>query len=185
MANVGSGLAGQTYIGAGNGASGTYKPIGTNSGLSAHGVILSQGLGAFTSATPAAAGTILTSNGPGVDPTFQTPGSGFSWQIVTSAMNPITLVASTGYITKGVVGISFKLPAAASVGDTYKIVGYNALWTITQNANQKIILGILSSTVGVGGSFASSGVNDTIELVCVTANLEWITTDVTGNITIV
>ena len=77
MANVGSGAAGQTYIGAGNGASGTYKPIGTNSGLVAHGVVLSQNLGAFNSIVPGAAGTVFTSNGPTLDPSWVSTSSSF------------------------------------------------------------------------------------------------------------
>ena len=46
MANVGSGSSGNTYIGTGNGKSGTYVPIGTLSGLTDHGVVLAQGEGA-------------------------------------------------------------------------------------------------------------------------------------------
>ena len=72
MANVGSGAAGKTFIGAGNGASGTFASIGTNSGLTAHSVVIAEGTGAFSVASPSTAGQALISNGAGADPTFQT-----------------------------------------------------------------------------------------------------------------
>jgi hypothetical protein len=113
--------------------------------------------------------------------------SGFTWNVVTSVApaNPIIFATENGYITKGLALVSFSLPASAAIGDTYRLVGYNALWTVAQNANQTITLGIKTTTSGVGGSIAATGVNDTIEMVCVTANLEWIITDVTGNITFI
>ena len=75
MANVGSGDTGKTLIGNGNGKSPIYEEIGTNSGLTASSVVLAQGNNAFNVASPAAAGTILMSNGPFVDPSFQSGGS--------------------------------------------------------------------------------------------------------------
>ncbi len=73
MANVGSGDAGKTLIGAGNGKSPTYASIGTNSGLTAHGVVVAENLGAFTALSPSAtAGIPLVSNGSSADPSFTT-----------------------------------------------------------------------------------------------------------------
>ena len=130
-------------------------------------------------------GAGATTSGAGNIITVQISGTGFTWNVVTSAMNPVTLVKENGYITKGVATVSFKLPASAAIGDTYRIVGYNALWTVAQNANQTITWGIKTTTMGVGGSLASLFVNDCIEMVCVTANLEWIITDGSGNITFI
>lgn len=72
MANVGSAAAGKTLIGAGNGASPTYASIGTNSGLTAHGVVISEGNSAFSATASGTLGQVLTSNGSGADPSFQT-----------------------------------------------------------------------------------------------------------------
>lgn len=72
MANVGSAAAGKTLIGAGNGASPTYASIGTNSGLTAHGVVISEGNSAFSATSSGTVGQVLTSNGSGSDPSFQT-----------------------------------------------------------------------------------------------------------------
>lgn len=72
MANVGTAAAGKTLIGAGVGSSPTYASIGTNSGLTAHGVVLSEGNSAFSATSTGTLGQVLTSNGPGADPSFQT-----------------------------------------------------------------------------------------------------------------
>jgi hypothetical protein len=71
MANVGTALPGKTLIGAGNGASPTFANIGTNSGLTSNGVVIAGGNGAFTATGAGVLGQVLTSNGPGVNPTFQ------------------------------------------------------------------------------------------------------------------
>ena len=132
-------------------------------------------------------GAGTTTTGAGNVITITTMSSGFTWNVVTSVSpaNPISFAPENGYITKGVATVAFTLPASASIGDTYRIVGYNALWTVAQNANQTITWGIKTTTSGVGGSLASLFVNDCIEMVCVTANLEWIITDGSGNITFV
>lgn len=71
MANVGSGTSGKTLIGAGNGASPTFASIGTNSGLTQHGVVVARGSSAFVAVSPGSTGQVLTSNGAGSDPSFQ------------------------------------------------------------------------------------------------------------------
>ena len=71
MANVGTAAAGKTLIGAGNGKSPTYADIGTNSGLTAHGIVIAEGNSAFTVAIPGTSGFVLTSNGAGSDPSFK------------------------------------------------------------------------------------------------------------------
>ena len=111
--------------------------------------------------------------------------SAFTWNVVTSISNPVTLVKENGYIAKGASAVDFVLPAAAAVGDTFKIVGYGNLWTIAQNAGQSITIGKLTSTVGVGGSVTATMISDGIELVCVTANTEFYEVSIQGNPTIV
>ncbi len=72
MANVGSGTAGKTLIGDGNGKSPKFSDIGTNSGLTDHGVVLSQGNDAFVATGTGTAGQVLQSNGPLADPSYST-----------------------------------------------------------------------------------------------------------------
>lgn len=74
MANVGKGPAGYplTGRGASSPSGATFLPIGSESGLTAHGVVVAEGTGAFVATAVGTAGQVLTSNGPGLDPTFQT-----------------------------------------------------------------------------------------------------------------
>lgn len=83
MANVGSAAAGKTLIGAGVGASPTYASIGTNSGLTTHGVVIAEGNGGFSATTAGNTGQVLTSNGSGADPSFQPSSSSGSVTTIT------------------------------------------------------------------------------------------------------
>ena len=109
----------------------------------------------------------------------------FTWTVVTSASNPVTLVNENGYICKGALPINFILPAASAIGDSFKIRGYGNLWTIAQNAGQTITIGNVTSTLGVGGSIQATMISDGIELLTVTANAEFYTTYIQGNVTII
>lgn len=128
-------------------------------------------------------GTGITTSGAGNTVTITSTSGGMTWNVVTSVSpaNPITLVAGNGYITKGASAVTFILPATAIVGDVYSIAGYGNLWTITQNANQNITLGTQASSVGVGGTVTATYVRDTVQILCVTANLEFQIIDCTGN----
>jgi hypothetical protein len=130
------------------------------------------------------AGTTTTS-GLGNTITITSTGGGYTWNVVTSALNPITLTAGNGYICKGLTPVQFVLPAAASVGDSYKIIGYSNLWTIAQNATQSITIGIVTSTIGIFGSVTATTVSDGLELICVTANTEFFEVGMQGNPSIV
>jgi len=130
-------------------------------------------------------GSGVSTSASGNTVTINVSGTGFTWNVVTSADNPVTLAPNNGYITKGASAVQFTLPASASIGDDYRIVGYANLWTIAQNANQTMTLGVRTTTAGVTGSLTATAVNDSIELVNVTNNLEWVITDSVGNLTIV
>lgn len=114
---------------------------------------------------------------------FDNTVSGFGWVIVTSADNPVTLAPDTGYITKGAVPVQFILPAVAAVGDHFSIAGNSNLWTIAQNAAQTITLLDSQTTPGVLGSLTATRNRDSIEVVCVTANLDFQIVDCVGNLT--
>ena len=105
----------------------------------------------------------------------------FTWQVVTSADNPVTLANGNGYIAKGGTAVQFDLPATASVGDTFSIVGYGNLWTITQAASQSITEGNVASTIGVGGSLTATKITDCVDILCVTLNNEFYVISSQGN----
>lgn len=91
MAYIGTAAAGKVLIGAGNGQSARFADIGTNSGLTAHSVVIAEGNSPFTVVPIGGAGTVLTSNGPGSDPTFQTvPAVGAITQITGDSGGPET-----------------------------------------------------------------------------------------------
>jgi hypothetical protein len=109
----------------------------------------------------------------------------FTWTVVTSASNPVTLVNENGYICKGALPINFILPAASAIGDSFKIRGYGNLWTIAQNAGQTITIGNVTSTLGVGGSIQATMISDGIELLTVSTNMEFYSTYLQGNVIII
>lgn len=92
---------------------------------------------------------------------------GFTWTDVTGATQ--TLAVQNGYLTDRGAGVTYTLPASASIGDTIKIVGKLGLATITPNANQQILIGAASGAVGVTGTAVATNVGDCIELICITA----------------
>lgn len=70
MANTGSGAEGNTYIGTGNGKSGTFERIGSRSGLTEFGIVSSNGTDPFTAITSGIPGQLLQSNGNVAAPVF-------------------------------------------------------------------------------------------------------------------
>ena len=73
LGNSNVGTDGQVLT-ANMGADPSFDNIGTKSGLTAHGVVIAEGTAAFHATAVGVAGQILTSNGPGIDPTFQSAG---------------------------------------------------------------------------------------------------------------
>lgn len=130
-------------------------------------------------------GTGATTSGAGSTITITVKQLGVTWNVVTSATNPNSVVKENGYIAKGAGAVTFLLPATAAVGDSFIIAGYGNLWSLTQNALQSVILNNQTTTVGVAGSLTATVASDTIEVVCVTANTEFKVINVLGNITIV
>ena len=99
----------------------------------------------------------------------------------------VTMSTNTGYTSDaGASLVTFTLPATASIGDFVEINGKNAGgYTIAQAAGQVIHYGNQVTTVGVGGSLASSNQWDCVKLRCVTANTTWTVVSSTGNLTVV
>ena len=130
-------------------------------------------------------GAAVTVSGSGDTIVITSTSGSFTWNTVTSATNPNSLIAENGYIATGSSPVIFVLPAAASVGDIFFIVGYSNLWQLTQNAGQTIYFGSRITTTGVNGSMAATMIKDTIEILCVTANAEFQIINSIGNITVI
>jgi len=114
----------------------------------------------------------------GISPT------GITWNIVTSTSQ--TLADGNGYIANhGVSVIDFSLPATATEGETYRIVGRGAgLWKVSQNAGQTIYFGDQNTTAGVGGSIEALNARDSVEIICVNANVDFQIVSPLGNLTV-
>lgn len=91
------------------------------------------------------------------------------------------LSSNTQYIVQG-GPVNLSLPATSVAGDIIRIVGDNNDWTITQAAGQQINYGVFDSTLGVGGSLASSSSDDCVELMCMAANTRWRVFNSFGNL---
>ena len=110
--------------------------------------------------------------------------SGLSWVEVTSTTQ--TAAVGTGYITNSVGIVTVTLPATAAVGKSVRIAGKGSGgWRVAQNAGQVIRFGNMSTTSGISGRLDSTNRYDTLELICITANTEWIVTSSVGNISVV
>jgi len=110
--------------------------------------------------------------------------STFSWSVDTSS--PIAVIQNTGHIANSASLISYVLPTTCPVGGILEFAarGTGGL-IVTQSSGQQIIYGNKSSTLGAGGSIASSLPGDAIRMVCSQANNEFFVLSSVGNLTVV
>lgn len=96
------------------------------------------------------------------------------------------MAVNRSYSANRATAVAFTLPVTAIVGDEVAITGIgNGGWTLAQNANQYINIISATTTVGVGGSLASTNKFDSVRLVCTTTNNGWNVISMMGNITYV
>ena len=198
----------------GSGADATINLSGTvsvaNGGtgavtLTAHGVLLGEGTSAVVATTAGTNGEILIGS-TGADPVFGhlTPAAGI---IVTEGAGTLSVGVSTGgftpssvsgtssalavqnsYIANAAGATTFTLPATAAVGDQILISGGTANtagWVIAQNAGQTIHKENLASTTGVTGTATSAAhACETVCLMCITANTDFVILYSNGTVTL-
>jgi len=140
---------------------------------------------------PVADGTasqVLKTNGAGVI-TWQDDDAGaFPWTVLTGTTQ--TVAIENGYIANNASQVlAFTLPSSASIGDEFELIAGNASFgfSVAQAAGQSIIIGNTSTTVGAGGSLASTARGDWLRFVCFVAGASttWICSVQQGNITVV
>ncbi len=138
---------------------------------------------------PAVAATLTAGTGIAIanaagSITVSTTTGGFTWSVIGASQG---LAVENGYFCTSGAALSLALPAVSAVGDTIQVVlDGSTSWTITQpNAGTQIRIGNTQTTLGVGGSIASTAQGDSIELVCETANARWVAVDWVGNLTVV
>lgn len=97
------------------------------------------------------AGSVTTS-GSGSTITITAAAGGLSWITVTDAT--YNAAVNKGYFADRATGVTFTLPATASVGEIIEFTDIDGGgWTIAQNAGQTIQLGSSATTTGVGGAW--------------------------------
>jgi hypothetical protein len=141
--------------------------------------------GANPTAATITAGTGVTiTNGAG-SITIASVGAGLTWTVVTGTTQAAAV--NNGYIANNAGLVTVTLPSTSAVGSIVAVTGMNNAtgWKVAQNAGNQIFFGTSSTTSGTGGSLASTNTYDTIYLLCVTANANWVVTNSIGNITVV
>jgi hypothetical protein len=162
-------------IGAASNAINNIGPL-TNGQL----VIGSTGNDPVAASLSAGAGITIT---PGAGTiTISTSGGGLTWSVVSA---PTNLLVNNGYGANSGGTTAFTLPATAALGSIITIVGMAVGWTVAQGAGQEIFFGNTHTTVGAGGSLASTNAGDCITMVCLVADTTWYVTASIGNITVV
>lgn len=90
-----------------------------------------------------------------------------------------------GYITNNVGLVTVTLPSTCALGKRIAIIGKGAGgWKIAQNAGQTIHFLASNTTTGVTGYLASTQQYDCVEIICTTANTDFVVRTSTGNLTI-
>jgi len=104
---------------------------------------------------------------------------------VTSATQQ--LAVGQGYVTDRGGGVVYTLPATATFWDQIIITGKAGISTITPNANQQILIGAASGSIGPGGTATATNAGDCIILRCITggASSVWRAEAYVGNWTLI
>jgi hypothetical protein len=116
-----------------------------------------------------------------------TPGSGdegFKWYVVTSTTQQAK--KNSGYIANNLGTVVITLPTISNPGDAIAVVGINnpTGWKIAQNAGNQIFLNSLATTLGITGFLQSTATYNTVNLICVTQNANWVCLFTEGNLTL-
>lgn len=130
-------------------------------------------------------GGITVVGNPGTSTlTISGGGGGFAWTEVTGTSQ--AMAVDNGYIANNAALVTLTLPATAPVGSVVRVAGKGAgLWRIAQNAGNMIHFLGSNTTLGAGGYLEATVRYDAVDLLCITANLEWVVISSVGNITIV
>jgi len=162
---------------------GSTNAIEWSSALTNGQLIIGDSTGAPQAATiTAGSGVTIVNSAGGI--TISASTGSFSWNEETGTSANMSV--QNGYIANNAALVTLTLPATASLGDVVQICGKGAgLFRIAQNAGQTIHYINTDTTTGVGGSLTAIEQYAALELVCITANTDWVVIDSSGNFTVV
>lgn len=150
-----------------------------------------SGIGTLDGDTGSATGTTITLAGgsgmstvaSGSTVTFNAKGGGYGWIDQTSS---IVMANNIAYVADSSSLVTLTLPTTVPFGTTFKITGKGTGgWQMAQQSGQTTHFLSATTTTGTGGSLASTGQYDTIEILCITANTTFSVIQSNGNITVV
>lgn len=166
MGNVGSAAAGKTLIGAGSGVSPTFASIGTNSALTAHGVVIAEGNSAFAATTAGVNGQLFIGS-TSADPAFATltsPDGSISFttgphalglQVASGTTVGKTITGDTGGALSPTAG-NWTLAGSGSI--TTAGSGSTLTTQLTGLTNHSVLVGAGTTTITKVAPSATSGV---------------------------
>lgn len=112
------------------------------------------------------------------------PTGALTWTEVTATSQVMAI--NNGYIANNVGLVSLSLPTVSALGSTIKVtVKGTGLAEISQNAGQTIHFGNQSTTTGATGYIEATLQYDSVEMVCITADTDWVVLSSVGNWTVV
>lgn len=108
-------------------------------------------------------------------------GTGITWNEVTTTTQALSV--SNGYVMNNASQVTGTLPPTAIFGSVIRIAGKGAGgWKVAQNSGQIIHFEGNNTTSGATGSLSSQNTFDCVDLLCITANTDWLVTASMGNI---
>jgi hypothetical protein len=172
--------------------------------LTSHGILMGNGAGDINATAEPTNGQILIgkttdfpqlatltagtgigiTNGAGTI-TINSVGGALTWTSVNAGG---ALAINNGY-SVALNACSFSLPIGVGSSPVGSIISVlldaGTSWAITQGAGQQIRFGNVQTTLGVGGSLASTANGDCVTMVCTVADTMWAVISSVGNITYV
>lgn len=95
--------------------------------------------------------------------------------ITTVVTTSQTMQITNRYFANGSGLVTLTLPLTSDVGDEIEVAAINANgWLIAQNTGQQIQVRNTTTTLGTGGSLASTAIGDAARICCTVANTKWI-----------
>lgn len=111
-------------------------------------------------------------------------GTYYTWEEITAVSKQAQI--NYAYVTNNNSRIEITLPVDTQLGDRVRVAGKGSGgWAVVQNSGQIIHFGNRDSTAGVTGGLLSGNRYDSIELVCIEPDTEFLVITSVGNIGII